>query len=408
MPTSTRAVSLVLAAAASVAAVAAAAPAPHAPRAPARRPSLPPMVGLTEQWSVRPTEGFIDDAIASDGQRLVYVIADSAGSAVAHVLDLATKSELATLELAPVTPRPTTVALVGDAVLTIGTDDDGRDVAGVVTPEGGIAWRVGPVDRITPITRDGVAALALVTRTDVRGGARFTVELRAVATGKRLGKVRSLDLDATGRVGKLGFTVNHWTEGGTRAVGILEGTWDRKQDQRAPDREATYDLVRGEFTAKATIVDVVAHRRRLLELAGLAPGGLAPAFARLSPDRTTLSVWQAGRAREITLGEPLAQYQPASLELATVGTGPTAPVWLALQVDPTNAGAVARKRADPEYWDLFAVDGGVATRRGRLLATGQHLTFGMATDAVAWVLERNVGFDRGGKSLRLVAVADAP
>ena len=47
---------------------------------------------------------------------------------------------------------------------------------------------------------------------------------------------------------------------------------------------------------------------------------------------------------------------------------PDGTAWLVLKMDPVNAEAVARKKADPEYLDVFRVDGtGKAVRKGRVL-----------------------------------------
>lgn len=374
------------------------------PVAPKRAATLPAAVGLTEVFAAVPSEGFVDDPVASDGARLAYVVTDGAGSAIARVVDLATRAEVAAIELAPITARPRWVRLVPAGVIVAGPDGEGgREVAGLVTAAGGVAWRVGPADRITPIERDGTRVLALASEKPQRKLRRFTVELRAEATGKRIGRVRSLDLDAAGRNAKLRLTVNHWTDGGTRAVGILAGTYDREQDQRSVDVDATYDLVLGKIVNQSKIVDVVTHRRRFAELASLAAGGLPSAFARMSPDGTSLELWQGGRGRALTLDQPLVQYQPKSVDLAVASDDPTAAAWIGLQVDPTNFAAVARKKADPEYWDLFAVTGDQATRRARLLATGQRLRFGLA-GAHVWVMERNLAFDRGGRALRVYAL----
>ena len=74
------------------------------------------------------------------------------------------------------------------------------------------------------------------------------------------------------------------------------------------------------------------------------------------------------------------------------------------QADPVNPDAVARKKADPEYLDVFkaGVDG-KAVRKMRILATGTRHRFGVIHDKV-WLLERSKGFDRGGKSLTFYSI----
>ena len=74
-------------------------------------------------------------------------------------------------------------------------------------------------------------------------------------------------------------------------------------------------------------------------------------------------------------------------------------MWLALKVDPVNAEAVARKKADLEYLDVFrAGPDGKAIRKARILATGIRHRFGVAGDRF-WLIERNQSMERGGKSL---------
>ena len=66
-----------------------------------------------------------------------------------------------------------------------------------------------------------------------------------------------------------------------------------------------------------------------------------------------------------------------------------------------NAEAVARKRADPEYLDVFKLADGKATRKARVLAKGIRHRFGAAGEQRFWLIERNAGFDRGGKTFTL-------
>ena len=103
---------------------------------------------------------------------------------------------------------------------------------------------------------------------------------------------------------------------------------------------------------------------------------------------------EAARARPA-----LGQYDPKSLqgELEPDGTG-----WLALTVDPVNPDAVARKKADPEYLDIFHIDSdGKAVRVARMLSD-RHAPQARRDAAIRfWLLERSKGFDRGGKSLTI-------
>jgi hypothetical protein len=108
--------------------------------------------------------------------------------------------------------------------------------------------------------------------------------------------------------------------------------------------------------------------------------------------------WRGGKPQPLELDQALSQYDPKSLQGVLLPDGTT---WLALKVDPVNPDAVARKKADPEYLDLFrAGPDGKAVRKARVLATGVRHTFGVFRDQL-WLLERSNGFDRGGKSLTI-------
>src|SRR5213075_2060307 len=117
----------------------------------------------------------------------------------------------------------------------------------------------------------------------------------------------------------------------------------------------------------------------------------------MKDDLSQLELWQDGVKTVVTIDQPMVAYGDPRKSL-DYAPGPKGGAWLALQVDPVNVEAVKRKKADVEYWDLYEVQGDKATRRARLYAGSQRLRFGWAGDKL-WVLDRNVGFDRGGKSL---------
>src|SRR5207237_2510868 len=82
------------------------------------------------------------------------------------------------------------------------------------------------------------------------------------------------------------------------------------------------------------------------------------------PGDGTLELWRDGAVSAITFDPPLETYDASTARVAMRGDR----VWLSLMVDPVNPAAVARKKADPEYFDLFEVDGARAARRGRSYA----------------------------------------
>lgn len=386
-----------------IAGLAAAQPAPP----PVPKPGVPALVGATEVVRLNPPAGFIDDPVATDADRIAYVVAETGAKAELHVYSYALKAEQV-LDISAATLRPIAITLVGPRALVVGLTEDGGNIAAMIEladkgkakPAGSIAYKLGPATHITTITRDGKQRIALHKATASNSGTRHEVELVAIETGRRIQLGRPFELDAQNKQAKLELTINHWSDGWTRAYGVKAGAWDRKEDQRSPDTEATYDLVTGKLETKK-IVDLYEQRRRFQALADA--GGQLD-FVRMAWDNSGLQVWKSGVAKPIVFDEPLANYDPKSVQAFVTADGGA---WLVMKVDPVNAAAVERKKADPEYLDVFRVGpDGKAPRKARVMAKGIRHRFGLVADKAGdkfWLLERNNGFDRGGRSLVVYA-----
>lgn len=251
----------------------------------------------------------------------------------------------------------------------------------------------GPATDLALVDRDGKARVAVHrARAAAAGATTHELELQDVDTGKRVGKPKSLALDATGASKKLDFRVTRWRDGWTRAIGVKGGHWDPKENQRTPDSAATYDVLTGTFTHQP-ITDPMAHARREQVLAQF-PG--EPTFVRIADDLSTVELWRDGAPVELTLDQPLALYDTTTLATAADDLGKR---WIAIAIDPVNPAAVKRKKADVAYLDLFAIDGANATRVARMLVTPKKkYRWGVAAKRW-WVVERSLGFDRGGTSV---------
>ena len=318
-----------------------------APASAQPKASLPAIVGATEVSKLAPASSFVDDAVALDGDRLAYVIADSATKAELHVVTLASKQEQI-VDLAQVTLQPTALRLVGTRVFVVGKTADDRVTGLLVDPAAKrkIVYRIAPASHITVITRDGKPRIAVHRAAPAKVGTRHTVELLALETGRRIGAARSLDLDGAGNNVKLELRVNHWSDGFTRAHGIMSGAWDRKENERAPDGEASLDVLTGKVFDRHPIKDLFEQRKRFAALVD-ASGD----FIRFTEKTDALELWRAGKKRVLELDQPLATYDPPSL-FATIAADGSA--WLALKVDPVNPAAVARRRRTPNTSTSFA------------------------------------------------------
>ena len=382
-----------------IAGLASAQPAPP----PAPKPGPPALVGATEVVRLNPPAGFIDDPVASDADRIAYVVAETGAKAELHVYSYALKAEQV-IDISPVTLHPIAITLVGPRALIVGVTEDGSNNAAMVEladkgkgkPPGTVVYKLGPATHITAITRDGKQRIAVHKATANTNGTRHEVELVAIENGRRIQMGRALELDGSNKQTKLELTVNHWSDGMTRAYGIKAGAWDKKEDQRSPDTEAMYDLITGKLETKK-IIDLYEQRRRFQ---ALADSGNQLDFVRTAWDNSGLQVWKSGVSKAIVFDEPLTNYDPKSMQAVVTADGGA---WIVMKVDPVNAAAVERKKADPEYLDVFRVGpDGKAPRKARVLAKGIRHRFGLTADKAGdkfWLLERNNGFDRGGRSL---------
>lgn len=374
---------------------------PHKPIKPPPPPP-PALEGLTEVGRVQPSEGFIELMIASDGAGLLaYVQADAATQAVVHIIDVTTGAEVRSFDIAKLTTTPRRLWFVGKgaeaSIFVVGAALEGEGVVGAMYDGKGVIAKktYGPATVVTLIERKGKPQIAVRKVAPGKKGAEVhTVELFDTKKGKRIGKARKLTL-INGRDDKLAFTFNHWADDGLTAVGTKEGEWSKKSDARTPDVEGRYDLTTAKMQ-KVTVADLMDHKRRFDVLARRET---AAVFARVSEDLTGIELWRNEQSVVVEISEPFNLYNPDSL---TWGVDDDGTVWLGLTVDPWNRPAVDRKRADSEYFDIFKLDAaGKGARVARVLSSKKRLAIG-ATAGHLFVLDRNIGFDRGAKALILL------
>jgi hypothetical protein len=236
--------------------------------------------------TITPPRGFVDTPLTFDaaGGRLLYVNTDAADLCELVVFDLNTKAEVMRVDLKAFTTSPLAVhdVIDGEHFLVLARPAAGVSAA-IVDRKGAVSRKFGPATDIVRTQYDGDEAVAVYLREEVPPGkskrrkapvVRHTIDLFALATGKRLGKRAVVTTDLDGFSDKLDFKVNHWLSGYTRAVGVKGGEYDRKEDQRSPNVEAWFDVPRATFD----------RRRRRAHQADADPGA-APQRVDLHRDR---------------------------------------------------------------------------------------------------------------------------
>ncbi|HVV87152.1 MAG TPA: hypothetical protein VHE35_29130 [Kofleriaceae bacterium] len=359
-------------------------------------PPPPPagLVGLTQVGSLVPDRGFVDDPVATDGTNLAVIVTDGAALAEARVLGPDGVSH-STVDLAPIIPTVRRMYLLGSRLFVVADDPAGGPVtAALVGLDGKVVHRHARATDLALRSIGGKDTVVAYTHTSTGAGEQHQIALFDPVSGKKIAKRGGkIVIGSDGRDSKLDLRVDYWLDDHTVAVGMHGGVWRKSEDQRSPDTLAQYDLVQNKWLKDEPVPDLLAQARRLETLTAH-PGERV--FVNVPSDGSDLEIWRDGVPTPVTLDPPQSTYDPASARIAMRGDR----VWLSMMVDPTNPAAVARKKADPEYLDLFEIDGTRAVRRARIFAPKKKLTWGWAGDTL-WVLEKNVGFGRGGKALRL-------
>lgn len=357
------------------------------------------LVGATQVTKIAPEEGFVDDVVATDDARIAYIVTDGSTKATLHALTLATNEDQTT-DVSSVTLHPVGLYLVGKNALIIGQLEDGQQTAALVELGGKKPiYKLGPATHITVIARDGKQRVVVNKEgAPTKTAIREEVSLHAIENGSKLGG-GAVEVEDTGTAAKIDFKINHWTDGMSRAVGIKAGAWDPKENERQPDSEATYDVVAGKFIDKKPISDLFEQRKRftLLHDQGENRTPLKRDFFKVAWDNQSVALWHDGTGRTLELDQALNQYDPKSIQ----GVGaPDGSAWFALRIDPTNPDAVARKKADPDYVDIFHVGTDTkAQRKARVYAKGHRYFFGPMSGDRFWLLDRSNGLERGSSAL---------
>lgn len=395
--------------------------------------------------SIKPKQGFIDDAyaISPDGKLLLYVNTDGAtwaklvavglppGSAAPAAGPAAAPQPSITVppgetqELLPSVPLSSArlYLLPEDRVLIVSRDSetDGlwkgdiyslKTRSKVVVPGG-----LGPASDIT-LARLGSdwAVMQLVRpqprRTDLKVAALSATTLKPIGHKEYAGGDERIKT-AQGSGAPLYFLDDY-------ATWVVKhgGTYDKKKDVRQPDFLAFVDTLTGKVRASRPIGDP----QPLLELSKLRKEVAASLV--VVADEATQKV-ELLRAEERGLPEgpqesraalPLPR-KAALYDMNTLHYKVPRPGLLvaSLSVDPVNEQAVAQKRSDPDDLDVFAVDisgatPGPAQRLLTLPGLKRANSWAVTAGGRLVLLRKHKGFSRGGTEVEVfdLALPSAP
>lgn len=414
------------------AAAAAAGPASLAPRAGAVEADSRAAAAAAELHTLlyrEPVRGFIEDAIWSDGVRFAYLLTDASTFVELRVVTLATGAERA-IALPLTLLAPTEVALFGETAVVLARSENSAvfahwvdltaaqavsDVASPMITDAEPSSTKSPLkgssfialkrQPISPSAREAafctwrgkpcVVLYDVIERAQVKPARQreHRVTVLDAYTGKRLLAPRSLYTNLANYSVEHEFTVNHWDLPGLTAQGTKAGEYLRKEDLRLPDRVGIYHVLDGKFDTRP-ITDPRSHQTWL---AGLAER-YRTQFARFASNQRSVEIWLDGMLQPEPTGIAIGPYRRDYVGFAAA----PAQGWLGLQIEPDNAAAIAARRLDVEWFDIYRVQQGAATRVARVPAAGKRFVMGAVGVAAVWLLDRNRGFSRGGKSLRVV------
>jgi hypothetical protein len=376
------------------------------------------LTSISPVLRLAPTVGFVDDPVWTDGKTFAYVVADAGAMADLHIVDVATKTDRV-VALPAELRQSRAIRIVGDTVVVIATTDGGQQFAQWLFAGRKPTVRSATATEVSFQQRDGRTVVVAYSRTErpapVRGAAsrasappgstappvlaQHSIEVYDVVTGKRVAKSKPLTTDAQGlvvdRLYGATFHINHWDRGHLVALGIVDGVFNKKTDQRGPNQEAILDPIAGKIVTPTAITDLVEQRKRFEALRDKTD----MTFAAVAKDRSAVELWQQGKKTNVT-GISMSLYKLDSLAVSIASDV----TWIGLSVDPANNAAIASKRLDTAMFDVFRVVNGVATRVLRVPAENREFSIGAISSKQIWLRERNRGFSRGSKVLEVLTI----
>jgi hypothetical protein len=379
-------------------------------------PPVPGGAPAQPRFTIKVDKGFIDDPLTLEPESgtLAILLTDAASFARIDLIDLASGKPRRSIAIRDPQRQFERLAVApgGKGVVLVSRDaGSGRRSAQYFDAEGKPARLVGPVADFGLASQAGEPYLVAWSRTTADKGEVFQVTRHRLDGLAKVGPTNSYVINKARELQKPPMRSVDWQNNYTELVGLRPGEYDKQRDIRLPDRAAVLDTTTGKWKWEAEIGDVYAWaagsdlRRKL-------PG--RSLFAVFSPDTTIFDLVDfQGRRGALELPVPLRYYDPTTLqERQLPGSGA---LLFSLVIDPLHPEALARRKKDPSYLDLYWVlpDGAGAqgpAGQGTLRPKVERLLRAPMDDRpAAWVaagghaavLRKHKSFSRGGAQLEV-------
>jgi hypothetical protein len=393
--------------------------APQAAQYPPPVPGGPP---AEARFTIKVEKGFIDDPMALDAESgaLAVLLTDAASFARIDIIDLTSGKPRRSISVRDPQRQFERIAFApgGKGVVLVSRDaGSGRRSAQYFDAQGRAARLIGPVTDFGISSEKETPYLVAWTRTPQGKSEVFSVARHRLDGLDKIGPSSSYVVNKAREMQKPSLRSVDWQNNYTEIIGLRPGEYDKQKDIRLPDRAAVLDATTGKWKWQAEIGDVYAWaaandlRRKL-------PGrSLFPVF---SPDTTIFDLVDfQGRRGALELPVPLRYYDATTMQDRQLpGSGA---LLFSLAIDPLHPEALARRKKDPSYLDLYWVPPDAAQAQGaagqgtlkpkveRLLRApmDDRPATWVAAGSYAAVLRKHKSFSRGGGQLEVYSLERA-
>lgn len=358
-------------------------------------------------WSFKPDKGFVDDPLAFSGDdaRFAFIHTDSAEFLSLVVMKTEGFAREVEIKIEDATRVPKQLAFTPDGTHLVFIWSDGRTgsqaAALYEVPSGKLLKSVGPATSAAYADCGTEPCLTLdAVKTTAQGAATHAITAFRTTDFKRIG-AGVVQLGPDQLMKKPPVRLLYWEPGQLSLVGMKKGDYDRKRDVRLPEQAVRYAVLSKRESWGQEPKDLMEWAKTT---------GMRPAhpgqyrFVHVSDDlKELLLVDRDNGLSRVTLPVRWVLYEPKSLEQSEPWDGKT--LYFSMTVDPVNAEAVKRKKADKERMDLYRLDSGAKVTPLGQVQTGQRKFRWTVGSRHFSYLRKLKGFSRGGNELELYKIA---